>query len=54
MPRDAAGDGGGGARDGGRDDAAPEIAAAVRAKRGMDQGAAGRGGKRADASDDVP
>lgn len=53
MPRNAAGDGGGGAGDGGRDAAPLQIAAAVRAQRRVDKGAAGRSGERADASDDI-
>uniref|UniRef100_A0A453PC73 Uncharacterized protein n=1 Tax=Aegilops tauschii subsp. strangulata TaxID=200361 RepID=A0A453PC73_AEGTS len=53
VPGDDAGDGGGGAGDGGRDAAAPAVAAAVRAERRLDPGAAGGGGERADAPDDL-
>lgn len=53
MPSNDAGDGGGGAGDGGRDASALQVAEAVRAEWGMDQGSAGRGRERAHAPHDL-
>nr|GMC54111.1 ubiquinol oxidase 2, mitochondrial [Ipomoea batatas] len=50
---DDVGDGGCGAGNGGRDVAPLQIPPAIRAQRGVDQGAAGRSGERENASDDV-